>query len=589
MVDGLKIMNGGVFKMDVKESWFPQARFGMFVHWGLYSIPGGIWNGRSPHRLAEHLMRTAEISAEEYAKLAEEFNPVAYDPEAWAALAESAGMKYLVLTAKHHDGFAMFDTAVSDFSVMKASPFKRDVVAEMAAACARHGLKFCIYYSQRQDWHEPDGVWCEWPGQFPVPVEKRDFDFNRYMNRKALPQLRELLTKYGPVGAVWYDTPTDSTPAQSKTFTDFVHEIQPECLVCDRVGNGYGDYAVLGDNEFPYCPGEVCGEVAATMNHSWSFKKDDEDWKSTHDLLYSLIRSVACGCNYLLNIGPDGTGMIPAPCIERLHDIGRWMKVNGEVIYGASGVPFAVPPKWGMATASGNQLNLIFSEWPGSKFIFDGILNEIVNVRLPAVPNAEVHVERHGGSWVLTGLPVQAPDPDFSVVILELDGPVLADTKLRQASDGSITLSAGRAEVQPSTGSKLAVDNKGLPVYFRPGTGKLVWHFQVERPGRFQLEALTNRHWSSKWLDGLEVTVSGTAGNLRCRLTEDIPLQNVQAKYHPETISRLGDLVLAAPGEYTLELEVTRMPDYKPVNVMGEDLDDTRTLNLISLNLSIEA
>ncbi|MBS1369285.1 MAG: hypothetical protein HPZ91_04935 [Lentisphaeria bacterium] len=571
--------------MNVRESWFSQARFGMFIHWGLYAIPAGEWNGAPVKGIGEQIMRFARIPAAEYEKLAGQFNPREFDADAWAALAEAAGMKYLVLTAKHHDGFALFDTAVSDFSVMKASPFRRDIVAELAAACARHKLKFCVYYSQRQDWHEPDGVWNEWPGQFPVPVEKRGFDFSRYMNAKALPQVRELLTQYGPVGVVWYDTPTDSTPEQSEAFAGLVHELQPECLVCDRVGNGRGDYAVLGDNEFPYCAGELNGEVPATMNHTWGFKKDDDSWKSVRELLYSLIRSVANGCNYLLNVGPDASGRIPAPCAERLRAIGKWMKVNAEAIHGATSVPFAVPPEWGMATASGSRLNLIFSEWPGSTFMLDGLLNEVVNVRLPALPGTCVKAERRGGAWSLSGLPEHAPDPDFSVVVLELDSPVRVDPELRQSSNGSITLLAGRAEIRPAPGGRLALDGKGLPLNFRPGTGKLAWRFRVDRPGRFRAEALTNRHWSCKWIDGIELSLSGSAGNLRRILTEDLPLQNLQTKYHPETVSRLGELTFATPGEYTLELELLRMPEFKAVNALSEDDGDNRTLNLIELKL----
>ncbi len=563
-------------------SFFTDARFGMFIHWGLYAIPAGEWGGREIPGIGEQIMRFAQISADEYARLAGSFSPRAFDAEAWAALAEAAGMKYLVITAKHHDGFALWDTAYSEFSVMN-SPFKRDIIAELAGACARHNLKLCIYYSQRQDWHEPDGVWHEWPGQFPVPAAERGVNFDRYMNAKALPQIRELLTKYGPVGLVWYDTPTDSTFEQSKAFYDLVHELQPECLVCDRVGNGFGDYAVLGDNEFPYCADNLNGEVPATLNHTWGFKKNDHHWKSVRDLLYSLIRSVSNGCNYLLNVGPDADGVIPAPSVERLKAIGEWLKVNGEAIYGASGVPFPVPPAWGAATAKGNMLYLIFSEWPGTNFTLDGVLNKVKNARILSGP--QVNFERKNGSIHFANLPEQPPCEYFSVLALELDAPVKVDPAIRQASDGTVSLLSGRAEVEAESGSKLALDRKGVPVYFQPGTGCLRWTFSVSKPGRYRVEALTNRHWSTKWIDGIEVAIRCSGQRLSRVLTADKPLENIQTKYHPETESFVGEISFDRAGEYELSIEIAAMPVFKAHNALSEDQDDTRSLNLIMLKL----
>ncbi|MEA2068067.1 MAG: alpha-L-fucosidase, partial [Verrucomicrobiota bacterium] len=294
-----------------KLGWWREARFGLFIHWGLYSIPAGIWKGREVPGLGEQILRFGEIPMSEYEKLAAEFNPINFDADAIVRLAVDSGMKYLVVTAKHHDGFALFKSEADLFNVVDATPFGRDIVAELAEACAKAGIKFCIYYSQRQDWHHPDGAWNEWKGQYPVSLEERDFDFNRCMNGKCLPQMKELMTRYGPIGLVWYDTPVDSTRKQSKKFTELVHRKQPDCLVCDRVGNGYGDYAVLGDNEFPYCSQNMDGEVPATLNHSWGYKSTDHNWKSVESLLYSLIRSASNGCNYLLNIGPKADGTVP--------------------------------------------------------------------------------------------------------------------------------------------------------------------------------------------------------------------------------------------------------------------------------------
>lgn len=569
----------------MKKNWFTEARFGMFIHWGLYAIPAGVWKGKQYKIIAEQIQRGAAIPAKEYAELAKDFNPVKFDADFWVQLAKDAGMKYVVLTTKHHDGFALFETKVSDFNIMDATPFKQDIVKALAESCAKHGLKFCAYYSQRQDWHEEDGAWNEWPNQFDKPLSERDFDFNRYMNNKALPQIKELLTNYGEIGLIWYDTATDSTKEQSKKFMDYVHELQPNCLVCDRVGNNFGDYAVLGDNEFPYFPNDLNGEVPATLNHTWGYKSFDHEWKSVSDLLYSLIRSVANGCNYLLNIGPDALGVIPEPSIERLREIGQWLKVNGKAIYGASSVPFTVPFDWGMTTKRGNKLYLIFSQWPTTgKFELDGVLNKLQKVNILGAENHQTSFTQNADTLVLTNLPTQSPSPHFGVIELEFDSDIEVSKKLKPLASGNLTLLSGLAKVVPSENSQLALDNKGLPSYFHENSGYLEWTFEINA-GKYQIDALTNRHWSCEWSTGTCVEIECNNQSLALELKQDIALNNIQSKYHPESISHLGEITFAKAGTYTLKFSVTAMPNVKSIQVLCEDDADTRTLNLISLQL----
>ena len=576
----------------MKKTWFQEARFGLFIHWGIYAVQAGIWKGKEVPGVGEQIFRCARIPAAEYEPIAKEFNPERFDADLWMKMASDAGMKYVVFTAKHCDGFAMFHTEVSDFCVTKATPFGRDIVRELAEACRKYGLIFCLYYSQRQDWHEPDGVWAEWEGQFPVPVAVRGFDFTRYMNAKALPQMRELLTNYGPLGLIWYDTPIDMTEEQSKLFADLVHELQPGALVCSRVGNGCGDYEVLGDNEFPYCPDELGGEVPATMNHTWGYKSWDHDWKTAGDLLYSLIRSVANGCNYLLNVGPMATGEFPEQSIRLLGELGRWMKINGFGIHGCRSVPFAVPLENVHATTRENHLHLFFDNqhWcSNGTFVLEGICNDVQKAWLPAAPDVNLTVEKRGRAWVISGLPADAPGEWFSMIDITLDGAVITEKELIQSHSGTVALLSGRARVEDA--GSLKIDTRGLPAYFNPGSGKLVWDFQVNQPGKFRLELLSNRHWSEKWIDGIVLgwTLDGVPH--RKLLTADQPLDNIQSHYHPETISLLDTVEITQPGKHTLTAEILEMPDFDVLDtgcgnkMDGEYLQDRRTLQLIRVSL----
>ncbi|QHI69131.1 alpha-L-fucosidase [Tichowtungia aerotolerans] len=568
-----------------KLSWWREARFGMFIHWGLYSIPAGIWNGREIPGIGEQILRFGQIPMAEYERLAADFNPVNFDADAIVKLAVDAGMKYLVFTAKHHDGFAMFKSDADPFNVVDATPFGRDVVAELAEACERAGIRFCIYYSQRQDWHHPDGSWKEWPEQHPVPFDERDVDFNRCMTEKCIPHMKELMTRYGRIGLVWYDTPVDSTPEQSRAFTELVHDLQPDCLVCDRVGTGFGDYAVLGDNEFPYCSRNMDGEVPATMNNSWGYKSTDSNWKSVEQLLYSLIRSAANGCNYLLNIGPKSDGSIPAESVERLRAIGDWLKVNGEAVYGAGAAPFPNPLRGCLMTVKGNNLYLIFRRWPGSTFELKGVQSRAVRAVLLSEPGRPLKMKQ-SDSLVLRTLPDVSSQTCFPVVRVEFDEPLRVDPRLIPATDGTVTLLSGNAEVRPAKGSRLAVDRKGLPVAFHEKSGRLLWDFLIEQPGRYRLTALTNRHWSQQWISGIQLKIKCSEDNRTVELVQDVELENIQAHYHPETVSCLGTVGLSEPGMHQLSVSVAEMPQFEVHNPLCEDLEDARTLNLIKMTLT---
>lgn len=320
-----------------RMQWWTDAKFGMFLHWGLYSEAGGDWKGK-PYKGNEHFMLYEKIPWKEYgAVLGSRFNPEKFNADAWVRMAKEAGMKYVVITAKHHDGFAMFDSPSSDYNIVKKTPFGKDPLKDIAKACNKYGLKFCVYYSLGRDWQDPD-VPTNWPvkggrsNTWDYPDEDAKV-LSRYIEGKVKPQLRELLTQYGKVGIVWFDTYEMVTRAQSEALKKLVLSIQPDCIVNNRIGGGFGDYDVMEQdigNKIRTRPWESC----ITMSGMWGYNKYDSVWKSPELLVRQLTEIVSKGGNYLLNVGPKGDGSFPDSAIERLTAVGKWMQINGEAIYG---------------------------------------------------------------------------------------------------------------------------------------------------------------------------------------------------------------------------------------------------------------
>ncbi|MFO7725559.1 MAG: alpha-L-fucosidase [Oceanipulchritudo sp.] len=333
--------------------WFQDAKFGMFIHWGLYSIPAGVWNGRKIHEMrkphiAEWIQYAAKIPREAYAELAKSFNPINFDAESIVALAKRAGMKYLVITSKHHDGFALYDSQVSEFDVVDATPFKRDVIRELYDACKQAGLEFGVYYSHNIDWADGSDSrvseyiekgWADENTDFAYGANTWDpspNSFDAYLENKAYRQVKELMTNFPDMKCLWYDMPGRMNAEQSFNFYRIVHEIQPQIIINHRIGNGFGDYTIPGDNRIPANLDELIKpwETVGTFNNSWGFNGYDQDWKSPREILYWLIEIVSKGGNYMLNIGPTGLGGVPVESVSNLEAVGAWMDVNGEAVYG---------------------------------------------------------------------------------------------------------------------------------------------------------------------------------------------------------------------------------------------------------------
>lgn len=337
--------------------WLNEAKYGMFIHWGLYSQAGGIWKGTriedSPHpgpHVAEWLMSTFQIPREEYERLALTFNPDRSFAEKIARLAKDAGMKYVVITSKHHDGFALFDSPCSDWDIVDRTPYKADAIKELYDACLNEGLKFGVYYSHGNDWYDgTDGNYAKIKqhndsiGVLSHMYGKNFWDpspntFEDYVENKAYPQVKELLQMMPELALVWFDGEGNLTEDQSFNFYKLMYDINPKVLVNRRVGYDFGDYLDAGDNVIPSASDKLSKqwETCGTTNNSWGYKSYDDDWKSTREMLYYLIDIASKGGNYLLNIGPDGQGHVPESSAQGLREVGQWMKINGDAVYGTT-------------------------------------------------------------------------------------------------------------------------------------------------------------------------------------------------------------------------------------------------------------
>ncbi len=452
------------------EEW--QARkFGLFIHWGLYSLAGGVWNGQ-PVRTgySEQIQGEGRIPKADYVKLAAQFNPEKWDPAAVARLAKDAGMKFVVLTSKHHDGFNLFHTKLTPYNIVEATPYKRDVVKELAEACRREGLRFGVYYSTI-DWHYPGATPSDL-GRNNNPIPKAHEDFN-------VGQIRELMSGYGPMTEIWFDM-GEPTPAQSKRFADAVHSVQPECMVSGRVFNHQGDFTVMGDNRVPeYVIDEPWQTPASVYHETWGYrswqKRGDLPGKTAEHIL-NLVKVVSRGGNYLLNIGPRGDGSIVEFEADVLKGMGAWLRVNGEAIYDAQAQPFR-QLGFGHATVKPGKLFLFVRERPADgRLKLPGLSTKLTRAYFLADPERRP-LEVRGGEIRMpeTGLKT----PPVTVIVAEYQGALEVTPPLvAPGGNGALTLSAQQADK--------FYNYNGRGYYEKPSVYKLQWNFAAA-PGRYRV------------------------------------------------------------------------------------------------------
>jgi alpha-L-fucosidase len=408
----------------------------MFIHWGVYSVPAGFYHGKPVDGIGEWIMNKGKIPMAEYQEFAKQFDPVKFDADAWVKIAKDAGMKYIVITTKHHDGFAMFDSKASAWNIVKATPYRHDPLPDLAAACRKAGIRLGFYYSQAQDWNNggsaAGGKWDK----------AQEHSMDDYIDKIAVPQVREILSNYGPdiPAVLWWDTPIDMNKERTEKIYNAVEELKPNVIMNNRLGGGY-----KGDTETPeqHIPAQGYPgrdwETCMTMNNTWGFKRDDNNWKSTETLIRNLCDIASKGGNYLLNVGPTSEGLIPQPSIERLAEVGQWMRVNGESIYGSGPTPFGAEagaysttemdkkgkpvfkPAWDWrATTKPGKIYVHIFKWPPGKIELPAVKGAVTKATLLADEKHAALDVKQTGTGVTISLPDKAPDAIASVLCLDI-------------------------------------------------------------------------------------------------------------------------------------------------------------------------
>ena len=551
---------------DARMKWFREARFGMFIHWGLYSQAAGEWNGKETKGAGEWIMNDMQIHPTDYAKLVPQFNPTKFDAREWVRIAKGAGMKYICITTKHHEGFAMYPSALTDWCI-KSTPFHRDPLKELAAACKEEGVKLCFYHSI-MDWHHPDYA----PRKSWYDGTDNNPDFEKYVAFMK-GELKELLTNYGPIGLLWFDGNWESTWNYDRgvDLYQYVRSLQPNIIVNNRVGRDREGRAGtaegqerIGDYGTPeqfipangYGPG-VDWETCMTMNDTWGYKKNDNHWKSTETLVRNLIDCASKGGNFLLNVGPTGEGLIPDASIERLKEVGDWMKMNSRAIYATTASPFSHQLPWGRCTTktSGNKtiLYLHVFDWPSDgELVVPGLKNKIKSATLLAT-SKKLPV-KNGEAGVTISVPASAPNAISSTIVIEFKGaPEITSYVLMQKKNGSVELRAIDANLHGSTfryelGGPL--DNIG---YWTDSNDWPDWQFKVNRPGTFEVTA----EIAAPTSNGFDISIGDQT--IHCAAP-------VTGSYTQFQSVRLGELKIPSAGAVTLAVRPIK-DKWQPMNL----------------------
>ena len=471
--------------------WWRDAKFGMFIHWGVYSLPAGEWKGNKVKGNAEHLMRTEKIPRAEYLKVAKQFNPIRFDAEEWVRQAQNAGMKYFIITSKHHDGFALYNSKVSDFDITDQTRFKRDPMAELSAACKKMGMKFGFYYSHAFDWEHPDAPGNDWeynnPGGDKLLGGSNWYDTHpewltkarSYVDQKAIPQIKELLTTYHP-DILWFDTPHKLPLSENIRILKAIRETDPNVVINGRLVRStsvnFGDYKNTADRPAEFLPVDGDWEANPTTNESYGYHQFDSSHKPVGHFVQLLANAVSRGGNLLLNIGPKGDGTFGRKDISILQGIGKWISQNKESIEaGKSPLPFQ---SWGVSTLKGNKLYLHVFNWPADgKLHVGGLKSNVSKSYFLAERNMQLETKKINGRDLLISVPRGVPDTLNTVIVVELQDKIEIDPVRYVASNIPVTRLLAYDATQHGQG-------------FSFGDGKT---------GRYYVEGWKNKDQSVSW------------------------------------------------------------------------------------------
>ncbi|HPA19396.1 MAG TPA: alpha-L-fucosidase [Verrucomicrobiae bacterium] len=541
-----------------RMSWWHEARFGMFIHWGVYAVPAGKYGDKDTH--GEWIMCTGKIPVAEYRQYAMRFNPVKYDPDAWVRLAKESGQRYMVITSKHHDGFALFDSKVTKWDMVDATPYGKDLLKPLADACRKHGIRLGFYYSQAQDWNHPGGAASR--GHWD-PAQ--DGSMDDYIRDIAVPQVREILSNYGPLAVLWWDTPKDMTPERAAPLNALL-KLQPGIISNNRLGGGFrGDFDTPEQHIPARGPKDRDWETCMTLNGHWGYCAADQNWKSTEDLVRKLVDIASKNGNFLLNVGPTAEGLIPEPSVDRLRGVGAWLKANGESIYGTDREP-RMPLPWGRITSKGERIFVHVFDWPSDgRLAVDVIENPVKGARLLAGTQAAVPFKQAGGVVEL-GLAPAAPDPIDTVIELSVEGPArILPFAIRANAGGSLSLRASEAEVH---GKKAAYEHgngkDNIGSWIEP-TDWVSWDVIVAKPGPHRVE----------------VEYAAPGGVAGSRFTVGMGKAEVAAVVQPtgswtgfQTFA-IGSIPVAEAGRAQVAVKVQSMPKSAVMNLKSVRLTPT--------------
>ncbi|MEO5948757.1 MAG: alpha-L-fucosidase [Chitinophagaceae bacterium] len=535
-----------------RMQWWKDAKYGMFIHFGLYSMLGGEYNGKVTPKIAEWIQNTLKIPLADYKKLLQKFNPKDFNADEWVSVAKAAGMKYMVVTSKHHDGFALFNSKVSDYDVMN-TPFGRDIIKELKDACKKQGLKFGLYYSHVIDWENPNA----YIGEKDLTERMNTVDFDPakmdravYLKEKSFPQLKELLTNYGTIDILWFDMGKGLNDDEIRQFVKVTRELQPNIIISSRIGDEIApkdinkdmlfDFYTPNDNYFTGDQSSIPFEMAGTTNSSWGFRKTDKEWRKPNMILSSLIASASRGGNYLLNVGPSGTGELPQEAVENLKVAGAWLHKYGESVYGTQASPFPWNYNWGYVTQKPNKLFLNISDWPANNQIdLNGLITKIDNVHV--LGNSQpIKFTQDGRFLKIDVSGVEKIALSTPLVVAYKDALLNVDHTISQGADNKIRLDR-------ITGT------------YNKDELLSSWKFTVHTPGKYKIAIISNEkggHSKPTWTGAEQTGSVQVAGKIiPVVLKRDEEKINPSLFFYKEIRSHVGEIEFLKAGTYTLQLK----------------------------------